>query len=68
MLLIWVIGFPVAGFVLLFMNRKRLNERKVKEKYLMLYQGLRDQTFYWEFLNTGRKVMLVSVNVIMSDT
>ena len=29
--------------------------------FLILYQGLRSKTYYWEFVNTARKVMLVIV-------
>ena len=29
--------------------------------FLILYQGLKPKTYYWEFVNTARKVMLVIV-------
>ena len=32
----------------------------------MLYQGLRDKVFYWEIVNTLRKVSMVAINVFMS--
>lgn len=32
----------------------------------MLYQGLRPEAYYWEFVNTIRKVIMVAINVFMS--
>ena len=33
---------------------------------LMLYQGLRDEVYYWELINTVRKIVMVAINVFMS--
>lgn len=32
----------------------------------MVYQGLNHRVFYWELINTLRKVLLVGINVFMS--
>ena len=33
----------------------------------MLYQGLKFDKFYWEFFNTLRKLLLLSISVLMSS-
>ena len=33
----------------------------MNEYFLILYQGLKPKTYYWEFVNTARKVILVIV-------
>ena len=38
----------------------------MKKYYLILYQGLRREVFYWEFLNTTRKVLIICLNTILS--
>ena len=32
----------------------------------MLYQGLKEDKYYWEVVNTVRKVLVVSINVFLS--
>ena len=32
----------------------------------MIYQGFKPSTFYWEFINTARKVLILSINVFLS--
>ena len=34
--------------------------------FLLLYQGLNDKCFYWELINTVRKVVMVAINVFLS--
>ena len=38
----------------------------MKKYYLILFQGLRREVFYWELINTIRKVLIVSLNTILS--
>ena len=33
---------------------------------LVLYQGLKPKTFYWEFVNTIRKVLILMCSVFLS--
>ena len=66
MLIIWVIGTPVSTFVLLFKNRQRLDDPVFFGKFRMLYQGLKTKYFYWEIVNTFRKISIVSINVFLS--
>jgi hypothetical protein len=66
MLIIWGFGIPLAAFGILFRNRKRLDDIEVRKYYLMIYQGFKNDRFYWEFVNTARKVMILSINVFLS--
>ena len=58
-LIIWVITLPVIALVLLFKNIKKGEGNKIKQYTLILYQGLKHDRFYWEFVNTLRKVLLL---------
>ena len=58
-LIIWVIGMPVLALVALFKNRNYLESLTMKKYFLLLYQGLRPEVFYWEIVNTLRKFMIV---------
>ena len=66
MFLFWVIGLPVIGFTLIYRNKENLNSEDILAKYRMLYQGLRPEAYYWEFLNVMRKIMLIAINVFLS--
>ena len=65
-LLIWGIGIPVTGLTLLIKFRQRLGTWEVQRYLLMLYQGLNQDKFYWEFINTFRKSLLLSISVFLS--
>ncbi|CAI2365451.1 unnamed protein product [Moneuplotes crassus] len=63
--IIWVISMPLLGFILLYKNRKGTKDNKVGRKtqisYLhILYQGLTPECFYWEFINTIRKTLVLA--------
>jgi len=59
MIIVWVAGLPLLGFTLLCCNRKKLNDPKFMQKYVILYIGLREKRFFWEFVNTFRKITIL---------
>ena len=65
-LIIWVIGVPLFAFIVLSINRHSLDSGPVKKIFLVLYQGLEQKAFYWEFVNTIRKVLLLLFSTVLS--
>ncbi|CAI2365911.1 unnamed protein product [Moneuplotes crassus] len=66
MMIVWVIGCPMAALILLIKFRKNLDHATVKRYFLILYQGLRPEVFYWEFVNTLRKILIPLTNILLS--
>ena len=66
MIVVWVFGSPILAIVILFRNRNRLNDSEFQKYFIVLYQGLKDENFYWEIVNTIRKVLIVTINVFLS--
>ena len=64
-LIIWVIGMPLAALIILIYKRNALDDWTIKKYFLILYQGLRPKVFYWEFINTFRKVVILLINVAL---
>ena len=58
-LLVWVIAMPLISIILLFRSRKEGKDNKIKQYFLILYQGLTPESFYWEFVNTLRKTLVL---------
>ena len=58
-LTIWVIFLPLLALVLLAKNIKKSDDNNIKRYFLILYQGLKQDKYYWEFINTGRKVLVL---------
>ena len=58
-LVIWVTITPIIGLILLSRNIKKDDDNRIKQFMLVLYQGLKSQRFYWEFVNTLRKVLIL---------
>ena len=58
-LVIWVIALPIICLVFLTKNIKDSQENKVKEYLLILYQGLKPEVFYWEFVSMLRKLIIL---------
>lgn len=43
-----------------------LDEPYYYGRYRMIYQGLKPECFYWEFINIFRKIFLIAVNVFLN--
>ena len=67
MLIIWVFGCPILALIILIKNRKNLENNNFQRYFIVLYQGLKNDKFYWEFVNTSRKVAIVTINVFLSQ-
>jgi hypothetical protein len=65
-ILFWVIACPMLVFVILYKNRNHLEHGPVRSYLLLVYQGLKRKTFYWEFINTCRKLLILSFDTILS--
>ena len=60
----------MPGFVLFILckNRGDLFKYKMKSRYGWLYEGYNKDNFYWEFLISGRKTILIFISVFLIDT
>lgn len=65
MIIFWVIGLPVAGFLIIRHYRDRLDEEWILRRYRILFQGYRADAYYWEFVNIFRKVSMVMINTFL---
>lgn len=72
-LVIYVIACPLVALVILAKNRYYLSEIesegvdgwKVKKYMFLLYQGLKPDRYYWEFVNTLRKFCILAISSLM---
>ena len=67
MLIFYVIGSPLVMISILYKNRMKLGNPEVIQYILLLYQGLNHSRYYWEFINTLRKFILLSIHVFITD-
>ena len=58
-LAVWVVSIPAIGLFLLFKNIHRGSDNRINRYFLILYQGLKKNIFYWEFVNSLRKVLIL---------
>ena len=58
-LVIWVIFIPIFALILLTIYIKKGDDNKIKQYMLILYQGLKPNRYYWEFVNSLRKVLIL---------
>lgn len=56
----WVISLPLTALVLLHKNIRK-EDNKIKQYLLILYQGLKKDKFYWEFVNSARKIVIFAI-------
>ena len=57
-IVIWVISLPSLALFLLYKHHSK-KESKIKQYFLILYQGLKQDKFYWEFMNTAKKILIL---------
>jgi hypothetical protein len=65
-MLIYAIGIPVGAFVLLWLNRQQLNNRRVRATLGFLYTGYRPEAYYWETVVMVRKALIASIAVFLA--
>ena len=65
-LFVWVFGVPIFALVILYKNKHNLDSGPTRRIFLMLYQGYKHNKFYWEFVNTFRKVLLLVFSTLLS--
>ena len=66
-LIVWVFGSPLIAFIILTKNRHKLDDWSVKKYFLIIYQGLKPEVYYWEFVNTFRKFAILAINSLMNS-
>mmetsp|Transcript_17097 Transcript_17097/g.19722 ORF Transcript_17097/g.19722 Transcript_17097/m.19722 type:complete len:93 (+) Transcript_17097:177-455(+) len=67
MLIIWVIGTQALTLLYLIRHSRELETQKIKKYFHLLYLGYRNDKFYWEFVNTFRKFIIIAINVFLSQ-
>ena len=66
-LVVWVFGCPLIAFIILTKKRHHLDDWSVKKYFLVIYQGLRKETYYWEFVNMFRKFLILSISSLLNS-
>ena len=67
-LVFWIIGAPILMYINLYKNKKKLEEEYMTSYFLILYQGYRQEVYYWEFVNTIRKIFIMTFDTILSTS
>ncbi|CAI2368076.1 unnamed protein product [Moneuplotes crassus] len=57
-ILVWVIACPLITYLVILKQRKKKDNRMMGY-FLIIYQGLKPEVIYWEFVNTMRKVAIL---------
>lgn len=66
-IMIWVIGYPLLIFCLLFKNRKKLDDKEVLMKYGFYYIGFKDEAFYWQILVIHiKRIVFTFIQVVLA--
>ena len=70
-IVIWVVSMPLIALYLLYKNHNKNEDNKVKQYFLILYQGLKPRAYYWEFVNIFLKSLNINIlqyNVLFLST
>jgi hypothetical protein len=63
-LIIWILAFPLLIFIILYRNRKNLDEPDILIKYGIFFIGLKDKYYYWEIIVINiRKIISTGISV-----
>ena len=58
-LIVYVLGFPLGTYHVLYKNRNNWMDDSVMYRYGMLMAGYRHKIFYWEIVITARKACMI---------
>ena len=65
--LVFVFGIPIAALYTIFLNRHRLEHRRIRSTFGFLFEGYRPKMFFWEFVVLLRKIMVLAVALFWDD-
>lgn len=66
-LIFWGFVVPFFALFLLIKNKNTLFTYRVKSRYGWLYEGFNKANFYWEFVITYRKILLIVLSVFLVE-
>ena len=61
-------GIPALGFYTLYRNRFQLESLENSSKYSFLYEGYKNDKYYWEFVILSRKILIIICSVFMTTS
>ncbi|CAI2378011.1 unnamed protein product [Moneuplotes crassus] len=67
MIIIWVISCPLIVLILILKGKHQDKNGAVRRYFLNMYQGLKPNAVYWEFVNTLRKIIIL-LSLLMTKT
>jgi hypothetical protein len=67
MILVWVIGFPLITFLIIFNQRHDLNNKEFLLRNGLFFVGLTDRTFFWEVIvSNSRKIIFILCSTFLT--
>lgn len=61
-IIIWGLGIPTFGLIIIYKNRDKLKTMDVKSKFGFIYNGYRvPQAYYWEMVIMYRKIVIIFI-------
>jgi hypothetical protein len=66
-ILLWVVGFPIAKVLALYIRRHRLEDEHTHATYGFLYNGFKPSFYWWEFVVDTRKILMAAISVFIGD-
>ena len=67
-ILIWVIGLPIFCLFILYKNKRDLDELWLRLQYGFLISGYSKRHYYWEFVITFRKIIVICCSVFLTNS
>jgi len=64
--LLWTIIMPLMLFNVLKKRAKNLHDVEIYAKYSFVYEGLKRERYYWEFLIIARKTLVIIIFVFLN--
>ena len=61
----WVIGYPLLSYITLSINKMQFDKQRVKDTFSIIYVGLKNKKFFWEFINFIQKFIIVAIYVFI---
>ena len=66
-MLVYAIGLPLAGYRTL-RGTEDFSDSKTRLKYGILYDGYRDEFWWWEMTVVGRKIAIIVIGAFIEGT
>ncbi len=65
--LVWLVLYPGYIFIMLTINRRKLETKRLIDKFGFFYIGYKDKYYYWELIKMNTRIIIFGLSKLIDN-